>query len=33
MMELSAQIGRDVETARDVFAAMVESETPMAGEN
>jgi riboflavin kinase/FMN adenylyltransferase len=32
MMELSAQIGRDVEIARDVFATMVESETPMAGE-
>jgi riboflavin kinase/FMN adenylyltransferase len=30
MMELSAQIGRDVETARDVFASMVE--TPMTGE-
>ena len=32
MMELSAQIGRDVETARDVFAALVDTETPIAGE-
>jgi riboflavin kinase/FMN adenylyltransferase len=28
MMDLSAQIGRDVEAARDLFASMQESETP-----
>jgi riboflavin kinase/FMN adenylyltransferase len=32
MMELSAQIGRDVETARDLFATLVDAETPIAGE-
>ena len=33
MMDLSAQIGRDVETARDFFASLQESETPsVAGE-
>jgi len=33
MMDLSAQIGRDVETAREFFASLQESETPsVAGE-
>jgi riboflavin kinase/FMN adenylyltransferase len=33
MMELSAQIGRDVETARDLFATLSETESPtVAGE-